>query len=102
MTIADVDVQIDEKIKIKVLEPSRYKVLFLNDDHTPMDFVIELLVVIFKHQIESAKEITMKIHTEGSGVAGVYLYEIAEQKCLDATQISRDNGFPLQIKIVEE
>jgi ATP-dependent Clp protease adaptor protein ClpS len=102
MTIADIDVQLDEKITMKVLEPSRYKVVLLNDDHTPVDFVIALLISVFKHTSESAHEITMKVHNEGSGIAGIYLYEIAEQKGTEATQVSRDNGFPLQIKIVEE
>ena len=102
MAIADVDVKIDEKIKMKVVEPKRYKVLLLNDDHTPMDFVIELLMAVFKHNIETAKTITMQVHNEGSAIAGVYMYEIAEQKGLESTQIARQNGFPLSVKIDEE
>jgi ATP-dependent Clp protease adaptor protein ClpS len=98
----DSDVKIDEKIKQKVVEPKRWKVIFLNDDQTPMEFVIELLVTIFKHSQETAKEITMEIHTNGSGIAGVYSFEIAEIKAVEATTLARSNGFPLQIKMEEE
>ena len=98
----DSDVKIDEKIKQKVDEPKRWKVIFLNDDLTPMDFVIELLITIFKHSQETAKGITMEIHNNGSGIAGVYSFEIAEIKAVEATTLARSNGFPLQIKMEEE
>tara|TARA_B100000927_G_scaffold241411_1_gene202879 strand:+ start:1716 stop:2009 length:294 start_codon:yes stop_codon:yes gene_type:complete len=96
------DVQIDEKIKQKITEPLKYKVIFVNDDQTPMDFVVDLLIQIFKHSQESAKKLTMKIHEEGSAVVGVYTFEIAEQKGVEATNLSRSHGFPLQIKLEKE
>lgn len=96
------DVKLDEKIKQKVQEPHRWKVIFLNDDHTPMEFVISVLTEIFKHSQETAKNVTMQIHTEGSGIAGVYSFEIAEVKAVEATNLARSNGFPLQIKMEEE
>ena len=96
------DIQLDEKIKQKIEEPKRWKVVFLNDDHTPMDFVIGVLTEIFKHTQETAKALTMQIHTEGSGIAGVYSFEIAEVKAVEATNLARSNGFPLQIKMEEE
>lgn len=96
------DVKLDEKIKYKVQEPKRWKVIFLNDDHTPIDFVVGVLTEIFKHTQETAKEITMAIHTEGSGIAGVYSFEIAEVKAVETTTLARSNGFPLQIKLEEE
>jgi ATP-dependent Clp protease adaptor protein ClpS len=96
------DVQLDEKIKQKVQEPNRWKVILLNDDQTPMEFVIGILTEIFKHSQETAKEITMQIHSEGSGIAGVYSFEIAEVKAVEATNLARGNGFPLQIKMEEE
>lgn len=99
---ADLDVKIDEKIKIKFDEPSKYKVIFLNDDKTPMDFVVSLLVELFKHSDETAHALTMKIHDEGSGVVGVFSYEIAEQKALEATGLCRENGFPLRIRVEED
>lgn len=96
------EVQIDEKIKQKVQEPKRWKVIFLNDDTTPMDFVVGVLTEIFKHTQETAKDITLEIHNTGSGIAGVYSFEIAEIKAVEATQLARANGFPLQIKMEEE
>jgi ATP-dependent Clp protease adaptor protein ClpS len=98
----DTDIVLDEKINIKVNEPKKYKVLFLNDDTTPMEFVIELLIGIFKHTETTATQITMTIHNEGSGVVGVYSHEIAEQKAVEATNLSRSQGFQLQIRLEVE
>lgn len=96
------DVKIDEKVKQTVQEPKRWKVIFLNDDYTPMDFVMQVLQEIFKHSQDTATNITMQIHNEGSGIAGVYTFEIAEVKSVEATTLARSNGFPLQIKMEEE
>ena len=96
------EIVIDEKIKHDISEPSLYKVVLLNDDHTPMEWVIEILTIIFKHSETTAKELTLTIHNEGAGVAGTYTYEIAEQKAIEATNASRDRGFPLQIKVDSE
>lgn len=96
------DIKLDEKIKVKVTEPRQWKVIFINDDSTPMEFVISLLVEIFKHNTDTAKDITMEIHQTGSGIAGAYSFEIAEAKAVEATNLARGNGFPLQIKLEEE
>jgi ATP-dependent Clp protease adaptor protein ClpS len=96
------DIRIEEKIKVRITEPKKYKVIFLNDDKTPIEFVIELLVSVFKHSQETAKEITMSVHVDGSAVVGVYTYEIAEQKAAEAITLSRSNSFPLQIKVDQE
>jgi len=96
------EIQIDEKIKQKVHEPKRWKVLLLNDDTTPMDFVLGILTDIFKHTQETAKGITIEVHNTGSGIAGVYSFEIAEAKAVESTQLARSNGFPLQVKMEEE
>ncbi len=96
------DIQLDEKIKVKVTEPKNWKVILLNDDTTPMDFVISILIDIFKHTVESSKEITIQVHETGSGIAGVYSFEIAEAKAVEATTQARANGFPLQLKLEEE
>jgi ATP-dependent Clp protease adaptor protein ClpS len=96
------DIQLDEKIKVTVQEPKRWKVILLNDDSTPMEFVISLLVEIFKHTPDTAREIMLQVHETGSGIAGVYSFEIAEAKAVEATQQARTNGFPLQIKLEEE
>jgi ATP-dependent Clp protease adaptor protein ClpS len=96
------DIKIDEKIKKVTREPGKYKVIMLNDDQTPMEWVIEILMTIFKHSETTAKELTLTIHNEGSGVAGIYSYEIAEQKAIEATTSSRDRGFPLQLRVDKE
>lgn len=100
--MSDADVKLDEKIKQTVKEPKMWKVVLLNDDYTPMDFVVELLVEIFRHNQDSARNITEEIHTKGSGIAGVYSFEIAEVKAVESTTLARSNGFPLQIKMEEE
>jgi len=97
-TTAIIEKQTDKIIN----EPGKYKVIFLNDNITPMEFVIGLLVQIFKHTEEAAKEITMQIHNTGSGCAGIYSYEIAEQKTTEANVCSRHQGFPLVIQIEKE
>lgn len=102
MISTNMDVEIDEKIKIKVTEPSMYKVIFLNDNSTPMDFVIEILTSVFRHSEETARDITMEVHESGSSVVGIYTFEIAEQKAVEATAMSRSHGFPLQIKVEQE
>jgi ATP-dependent Clp protease adaptor protein ClpS len=96
------DVKVEEKVSIKVSEPKRWKVIILNDDHTPIDFVIAMLIEIFKHTMDSATTVTLQVHETGSGIAGFYDFEIAETKAVEATKMSRENGFPLQIKIEEE
>lgn len=80
-------------------EPGMYKVLYLNDDQTAMDFVIETLVTIFNHSEPIAKDITQKVHNEGSSVVAILPYEIAEQKGVEVTQLARTAGYPLQIKL---
>tara|TARA_B100000214_G_scaffold288769_1_gene218355 strand:- start:339 stop:650 length:312 start_codon:yes stop_codon:yes gene_type:complete len=101
-TVTDIDVQIDEKIKDLIKEPNRYNVIFLNDNSTPIEWVIELLIRVFKHTQSSAEHLTMEIHNNGSAVVGTYSYEIAEQKTIEATQSSREHGFSLQIKLEAE
>lgn len=96
------DIQLDEKIKVTVSEPKRWKVILLNDDSTPMEFVINLLVEIFKHTQDTAKDIMLEVHETGSGIAGVYSFEIAEAKAVESTNQARSNGHPLQIKLEEE
>lgn len=96
------DVVLDEKIKLSSGQPKKYKVIFLNDDTTPMEFVISVLIEIFKHSEKTATDITMQIHTEGSGVVGVFTHEIAEQKAVETTTISRNHGFQLQVRLEEE
>ena len=96
------DIQLDEKIKLTVSEPKRWKVILLNDDSTPMEFVISILTEIFKHTQDSAREVMLQVHEEGSGIAGLYSFEIAEAKAVESTNLARTNGHPLQLKLEEE
>ena len=93
---------VDIEEDFDIITPGMYKVIVLNDDHTPMDFVIALLVHVFKHNESSAREITMQVHEQGAGVAGVYTYEVAEQKGVESTMLARQNGWPLAVRIEEE
>ena len=96
------DVKIDEKIELSVDEPSKYKVIMLNDDTTPMEWVIDVLKLIFNHSQETAEKLTLTIHSEGSAVVGIYTFEIAEQKSVESVNASRERGFPLQLRLDKE
>ena len=98
----NVDATVDEKTKKETKVPSMYKVIFLNDDVTPMDWVMSILVKVFNHSKNQAEAVTMSVHQEGSGVAGVYSHEIAEQKMSEAVGSTRRKGFPLKVLIEEE
>ena len=100
--MAGTDIQLDEKIKVVVSEPKRWKVILLNDDSTPMEFVISMLMEVFKHTADTAKEVMLEVHETGSGIAGIYSFEIAEAKAVETTNQARTNGHPLQIKLEEE
>ena len=96
------EVIIDEKIKKETQKPSDYNVIMLNDDSTPMEWVIELLQEIYRHSSATAQELMLKIHNDGSAVVGTYKYEIAEQKAMESVSVSRNSGFPLVCKVEEE
>jgi len=87
------------KSKTKIKPPSLYNVIYINDSQTTMEFVVESLKVIFYHSEETAKELTLKIHEDGSSVVKTLPYEIAEQKGVEVTMLARNNGFPLAIKL---
>lgn len=96
---------VTEKKKVssrKLQEPKKYKVIVCNDDVTPMEFVIEMLMGVFRHNPEQAYDLTMAIHNQGSAVAGIYNFEIAEQKTIDGINLARAQGYPLLLKIEEE
>lgn len=83
-------------------EPGKFKVVVCNDDVTPVDFVIAMLIKVFRHDESTAIKLTVQVHEQGKGTAGVYPYEIAEQKSIDATNMARLNNFPLITKIEAE
>tara|TARA_B100001013_G_scaffold292045_1_gene192040 strand:+ start:750 stop:1076 length:327 start_codon:yes stop_codon:yes gene_type:complete len=89
------DILIEKKTKKKLVKPSLYKVIMLNDDYTPMDFVVYLLKNFFNKNHNEASKIMLEVHNKGAGVCGIFSYEIAETKMLKVINISRNNGFPL-------
>ena len=74
------EIVIDDKIKLDIIEPDKYNVVVLNDNMTPMEWVVSVLEQIFKHSNKTANDIMLKVHNECSAVVGTYSYEIAEQK----------------------
>jgi len=96
------DTIIEKKTTRKVKEPSKYKVIVVNDDVTPVEFVVAMLVSVFNHNERQAINLTLAVHNKGSAVAGIYSFEIAEQKVLDATNMALINGYPLVVKMEAE
>ena len=83
----------------QVKEPPMYKVIYLNDNQTSMEFVVESLVEFFDYTADTAVAITTGIHEAGSAVVAVLPYEIAEQRGVEVILEARSQGFPLQIKV---
>lgn len=98
--------QSETKTRIKPLEavkePPLYRVVYLNDNQTTYEFVIESLMEYFDYNEETAAQITVDIHEAGSAVVAVLPYEIAEQKGVEVTMLARAQSYPLQIKLEPE
>ncbi len=86
----------------QVKEPPMYRVVYINDNQTTMEFVIESLIEYFDYTVETAEQITVDIHEAGSAVVAVLPYEIAEQKGVEVTVLARAQSYPLQIKLEPE
>ena len=89
------------KPRPKTRKPTMYKVLMLNDDYTPMEFVVDVLEKFFGHNRTTATRIMLEVHTKGKGVCGVFTYEIAETKVAQVTTYSRDQQHPLMCTLEE-
>ncbi len=87
--------------KVRTEEPKMHRVIILNDDYTPMDFVVFVLKQFFGHDDVTAQKIMLDVHQKGAGTAGVYSFEVAETKSFQANQFSKQNQYPLKT-IVEE
>lgn len=83
----------------KVEKPRLYEVLLHNDDFTTQEFVVFILMKFFRHNVESAVQVMLHVHTQGIGVAGVYTYDVAETKASQVVRIARENEMPLQCSI---
>ena len=88
-----------EKVKPKAKKPSMYKVIMLNDDYTPMEFVVDVLERFFSKTREEATKIMLHVHQQGVGICGVFSYEIAETKVMQVMDCARQNQHPLQCTI---
>lgn len=87
------------KPNLSIAEPPMFKVIYMNDEQTTMDFVVDSLITHFNYTMDTAASITTTIHEQGSSVVAILPYEIAEQKGIEVTLDARSQGFPLQIKI---
>jgi len=96
------NVKLLDKQKQKVEPPKKFKVVFYNDDYTPMDFVVLVLEQIFHHPSAAAQAIMLDVHNKGRGVAGVYSKEIAETKAHMVNQTSVQYGHPLKAEFEPE
>lgn len=90
-----------EQEKVKQKPPPLYKILLLNDDFTPMEFVIEVLKIFFSKNQEQATRIMLKVHVEGVGVCGIYPSDIASMKVKQVVEFARKNQHPLRC-VMEE
>ncbi len=90
------------RTRTRTKKPAMYRVLLLNDDFTPMEFVIHILERFFSKNREEATEITFQVHRRGVGVCGVYTYEVAETKVSQVMDYARKNEHPLQCTMEKE
>ncbi len=90
------------RTKPKTKKPSLYKVLMLNDDYTPMEFVVHVLELFFSKNREEAQRIMMHVHRRGVGICGVYTYEVAESKVTQVMDFARQHQHPLQCTLEKE
>lgn len=97
-SIEDVEDEVQEDLE----EPPLYRVLLYNDDYTTMEFVVEVLMVVFNKSMEEATLIMLNVHKKGVGLCGVYPYEIAETKVDTVDSLARENGFPLKCSMERE
>jgi ATP-dependent Clp protease adaptor protein ClpS len=96
------NVEATTRTAISIKEPPLFKIIYLNDDRTAVEFVVDSLIEHFKYTPDTAQTITMDIHESGSAVVAVLPYEVAEQKGIEITLSARSEGYPLQIKLEPE
>ncbi|NCO73643.1 MAG: ATP-dependent Clp protease adaptor ClpS, partial [Shewanella vesiculosa] len=86
-------------VKPNIQPPSLFKVIYINDSVTTMEFVVESLMSVFNHSADEATRLTQLVHEEGAAVVAILPYELAEQKGMEVTLLARNNGFPLAIRL---
>ncbi len=90
------------EVDAETREPAMYRVLLHNDDYTPMDFVVAVLMGVFNKSLEEATRIMLNVHQSGIGVCGVFTFEVAETKVQMVHELARENGFPLKSTMERE
>ena len=102
MTVADVKSDTRQSGWTGTKEPSMYKVILHNDDYTSMEFVIEILMMVFGKSLEKATQIMLNVHHSGQGICGVYTREVAETKVETVNHLASNRGFPLKTTMEKE
>jgi ATP-dependent Clp protease adaptor protein ClpS len=95
------DGALKERVKVEKKEPTLYKVILLNDDYTTMEFVLHVLEDVFQRSPAESYRIMMQVHVNGSGIAGVYPWEVAETKVETLASLARAAEFPLRATVEE-
>jgi len=98
----DMESDVVTKKKKKTKKPKRYRVIFHNDDYTTMEFVVQILETVFRKSSAEAAQIMLDVHRNGSGVAGVYTYSVAETRVGIAMELARQEGHPLMVTMEPE
>lgn len=93
------DVEVKTKKKLK--SPKQFNVVFFNDDKTPMDFVVRILIEIFAYDLDRANKLMLQVHNEGKAIAGTYVFEIAKQKKNETLNAARNFNYPLKVELEE-
>ncbi len=94
--------QLRERQRTDLKEPRRYKVIIHNDDFTTMEFVVTILVQVFLMDEARAESLMLQVHHAGKAVVGIYSYDIAQTKAKRATDMAREQGFPLRLTVEPE
>ena len=101
-TMSKTEIKTTIRPNLNLAEPPLFKIIYLNDEVTSMEFVVSSLIEYFNYTDDTAAHITESIHSNGSAVVAVLPYEIAEQKGIEVTVSARSQGYPLQVKVESE
>lgn len=99
---SEMEEEVISETRDEIDEPPMYKVLLHNDDYTTMEFVTEIMMLVFRKSLEESVEIMLNVHQKGIGICGVYTYEVSETKVNTVHTLARENGFPLKCTMEEE
>ena len=98
----DTGSEVAERTRLETQHPSMWKVLLLNDDYTPMEFVVFLLETVYDKSPAEAYRIMMMVHTQGQGLCGVYPFDVAETRVAKTEELAQDAGYPLKAVMEQE